>query len=221
MSQARSQAKGLVCLSNERQIALAVHAYTEDSGGAFPIAQYFDRAHLAFVAWDTITYASTSGAARPGLIWQYAKGKEVQQCPVYAGPSMTTGDPYTGYNYNTTYVGRGESEGTYGTMGQAPAVAGHVRFPGKAALIGDGGWALGTNKFMRAPLDVGVAEATVHAGAQAYRHGDRTNIAYIDGHASATGDRFRKPGAHPYSESLLGWPNNGFLSPDDSAYAHR
>ncbi|MHC4696316.1 MAG: type II secretion system protein [Planctomycetota bacterium] len=221
LSEARSQAKGVVCLSNERQIAFAVHGYTEDYGGVFPIAQYFDAARFAFVAWDTITYVNAPQQAQAGLIWEYTKGNEVQQCPAYTGPSMTTGDPYTGYNYNTTYIGRGHGEGEYRTMGDAPAVVGHVRFPSQAALIGDGGWASGANKFMRAPLDSGVAEATAHAGAQAYRHGDRTGVVYIDGHAVSTGSRFRKPDANPYSELLLDWPKNGFLSEDDSAYAHR
>lgn len=221
LSGARSQAKSVVCLSNERQIAFAILAYTDDYGGVFPIAQYFDAAHKAFVSWDTITYASAPDDARPGLIWEYAKGNDVQQCPGYTGPSMTTGDPYTGYNYNTTYLGRGQNEGRYRDMGESPAVTGHVRFASQAAMVGDGGWASGANKFMRAPLDSGAAEATVHAGAQAYRHHGHTNVAFIDGHASSTSNPSRKPGAYPYSESLLDWPKNGFLSEDDSAYAHR
>ncbi len=221
LAEARSQAKGVVCLSNERQIALATHAYSEDYEGTFPIAQYFDAAHMAFVSWDTITYANSPHQVQAGLIWQYTTGNEVQQCPAYIGPSMTAGDPYTGYNYNTSYIGRGQNEGVYRKMRANPAAVGQVRFPSRAALIGDGGWASGANKFMRAPLDTGVAEATVHAGAQAYRHGDRTNVVYIDGHAASTASRFRKPGAKPYSETLLDWPKNGFLSEDDSAYAHR
>ncbi len=218
---ARKEAKRIVCLSNQRQIGLGVHTYANDYVGRFPIAQYFDAAHLAFVAWDTITYASDPDDAQPGLIWEYTSGNAVQQCPSYDGPSMATGDPYTGYNYNTSYVGRGENEGPYRGMGEAPATIADVRFPGRAALIGDGGWASGANKFMRAPLDTGVAEGTVHAGAQAYRHAGRTTVVYVDGHGRSTNDRFRKPGAHPFSESLIDWPNNGFLSEDDRAYAHR
>ncbi len=221
VTSARKQAKRVVCLSNQREIILAIHAYTHDYAGQFPIAQYFDAANSAFVAWDTITLTSDPNDARPGLIWQYANGLEVQQCPSYIGPSMTSGDPYTGYNYNTTYVGRGQHEGQYLGMGQAPARFSQVRFAGRAALVGDGGYALGANKFMRAPLDGGVSELTVHAGAQAYRHINSTNVGYIDGHGAFTTKGFRKPGASRSSESLLDWPKNAFLSQDDTAYAYR
>ena len=221
LSSARAQAKRIACASNQRQIGLAIYAYTEDYHGRFPIAQYFDAAHSAFVAWDTITGAGAPGQTRPGLIWAYTTGNEVQQCPSYTGPSMTTGDPYTGYNYNTTYIGRGEHEGEYLGMRAAPANVGQVLFSARAALIGDVGWRLGAKNFMLAPQDAGVPEGTVHAGAQAYRHLGRTNVLFIDGHGESTSRRFRKPDAQPRNEAFLAWPKNAFLSEDDTAYAHR
>jgi prepilin-type processing-associated H-X9-DG protein len=219
-SQARQQARGVMCLSNQRQIGLAIHAYAEDFRGRFPIAQYSDAAHRAQVAWDTITYASDRHHARPGLIWQYAAGGAVQQCPSYRGPSMTSGDAFTGYNYNTTYLGRGQGEPTYRGMGETPAAVSEVRFATTAAVIGDGGYRSGANKFMRAPLDA-IGEGTAHAGVQAYRHRNRTHVLYVDGHGAPTADRFRKPGARASNEALLSWPHHAFLSPDDAAYAHR
>jgi prepilin-type processing-associated H-X9-DG protein len=221
LAAARVQSKRVLCLSHQRQIALGMHAYAADFRDRFPIAQYFDQRHSAFVAWDTITDAKDPHHARPGLIWQHVAGGSVQQCPAYEGPSMTTGDPYTGYNYNTTYIGRGENEGPYRDLGQAPAAVWQVRWAAAAALIGDGGWASGANKFMRAPLDSGVPEGVVHAGAQAYRHGNTTNVTFIDGHGEARSERHRKPGALSVHEALLGWPDNGFLSKDDRVYAHR
>lgn len=221
LSHARQGARRAVCLSNQRQIALAMHAYAADADDRFPIAQYFDAARLANVAWDTVTLPGTPPRVEPGLIWQYTSGGAVQQCPSYEGPSMTAADPYTGYNYNTTYIGRGQGEGPYLGMGEAPARVADVRRPTLAALIGDGGWLSGANKFMRSPLDAGVAEGTVHAGGQAYRHLDATNVLFADGHGQARSERFRKPGALPYNEKLLDYPNNGFLSEDDSAYARR
>ena len=217
---AREQAKGVLCLSNQRQIGLAMHAYTHDYQGSFPIAQYPDAANLALVCWDTITYASDPHHARPGLIWQYTVGGKVQQCPAYRGRSNTPGDPYTGYNYNTTYIGRGRGEPTYQGMGEAPAKLSEVRYATRAVLVGDGGYYESVNKFMRAPFDA-IGEGTVHAGAQAFRHRDHTNAVYIDGHGEATRRRFRKPEARPSNELPLMWPRNGFLSPDDRAYAHR
>ncbi len=218
---AREQAKGVVCLSNQRQIGLAIQAYTNDYEGRFPVAQYPDFEHLALVAWDTITYAADPQRAQPGLIWQYSPGGvRVQQCPAYRGPSNTAGDAFTGYNYNTTYIGRGWGEPPYRGMGPAPARVSEVRYATRAALVGDGGIYQTTNKFMRAPLD-GIGEATAHAGAQAYRHRGRTIVGHVDGHGAAVKDQHRKPGARPNNERPLLWPRNGFLSPDDRAYAHK
>jgi len=221
LASARAQALSVTCASNQRQIGLGVLGYTEDYDGLLPISQYYDKARNALVAWDTITSFGPGGCVEPGLIWAYTAANEVQQCPAYRGPSMTVADPYTGYNYNTTYLGRGENEGAYLSMGCSPANVAHVTHTATTAMIGDGGWKAGANKFMRAPLDGGAAEGTVHAGAQAFRHRGSTIVTYVDGHAAPTQGKFRKPDAQPYNEAILGWPDNGFLSDDDSAYAHR
>jgi prepilin-type N-terminal cleavage/methylation domain-containing protein len=220
ISRAKKHARRMQCLSQQRQIALAIHGYVADHRDSLPIAQYFDEAGAAVVAWDTITESASPERVRPGLIWQYIDGGAVQQCPGYEGPSLTSGDPYTGYNYNVTYLGRGQGEGDHQSLGESPATLSRVRFT-SAALVGDGGWRGGTNKFMRAPQDEGATEATVHAGAQAFRHLDATCVTAVDGHGRFTRERFRKPGARRSSESILGWPHNGFLSEDDRAYRHR
>lgn len=109
LSAARRQAQAVQCLGNARQIGLAMQAYTVDSVGVFPIARYFDEARLATVCWDTTTYAGGKPAS-PGLIWQHAPGGKVQQCPSFRGASNTAADEFSGYNYNTSYLGRGEGE---------------------------------------------------------------------------------------------------------------
>ena len=218
---ARQQGKRVACQSNQRQIALAMQSYAMDFEDRFPIAQYFDQRERAFVAWDTITRVQRPHASEPGLIWHYVEGAGIQQCPSFDGAGNTSGDEYSGYNYNTTYIGRGENEGTHLRLGTAPACVSEVRFAATAALVGDGGWSSGANKFMRAPWDSGTAESTVHAGAQAFRHADSTNVTFVDGHGSPTKKRSKKLQAQPINERLLGWPRNGFLSLDDRAYAHR
>ncbi len=221
LTQARRHAGRVDCLSRQHQIALAIHTYASEHEDHFPIAQYADRRNNSWVTWDTTTYMDCPERAEPGLIWQYVSGNAVQQCPGYGGRSLTGGDPYTGYNYNVSYIGRGENEGDYRGMGTAPARTSSVRFGATAALVGDGGFRGGANKFMRAPHDEGVGEGTVHAGVQAFRHGDTTSVTYIDGHGVSIGAKFRKPGARRSSEALLDWPRNGFLSVDDRAYRHR
>ncbi|MHC5109930.1 MAG: hypothetical protein ACYTHJ_08640 [Planctomycetota bacterium] len=221
LNDARKKAQRVTCLSNQRQIALAIQAYAQDYQDRLPIAHYFDQNRLAFVAWDTTTFAASSTQSEPGLIWEYVSGQVVQQCPTYDGSSNTPGDFYTGYNYNTSYLGRGQNEGEFKGMREAPAFLSEIRFSSTAAMIGDGGWAHGANKFMRAPGDSGAAPGVVMTGGQSYRHQGFTNVTFVDGHGRATRVKHQRANTLPVDFQLLGWPDNGFLSADDRAYAHR
>jgi len=216
LTASRAEARRVACLSNQRQIGLAILTYAQDYDDVFPIAHYFDAERPAYVAWDTITPLGDPNHAEPGLIWRHVGHVAVQQCPSYFGPSMTTGDPYTGYNYNTTYIGRGQYERPYRDMSDAPARAAQIRRPAETALVGDGGYAAGANKFMRATLDP--AEDLASAGTQAYRHRDVTNVLFVDGHAESTGQRFLRPGLSASLQANVDWPHNGFLSEDDRIY---
>ena len=183
------------------------------------------------VAWDFAQAAP--GEVVPGPLWSFTDDPgAVQQCPAFVGPSTFGSDPYTGFNYNTSFIG---TEGSYpmpdesGRMigGWARArhgvrVAQHRR-PAQTALFGDVGWLGGANKFMRSPSssvegDVG----TTYAGGQAFRHLGCTNVAWLDGHVSGVCQACR--GVHA-TDALLASPmdftRNGFLSEDDSAYDPR
>ena len=213
LNRARRAATSTACMSNQRQIAAAMFLYGHGYDGRFPIAHYWTGTKQ--VCWDFIT---GGGAARPGLIWRYTGFGAVQQCPGYDGSSNTPADPYTGYNYNTSYIGRGEGEGSWAGMGEAPARDVDIARPAGTALIGDGGYASGANKFMRAPDDGGVGGFTIHAGGQAFRHLGRTNVAWADGHGSTIHKPRRKPGASTLMLTIQGWPDNGFLSEDGRLY---
>ena len=155
----------------------------------------------------------------PGLLWRHQMTKEIQQCPSFRGPSNTLMDPYTGYNYNTSYIGHGKGENI-----PTPEKAVMVKRPGKCALFGDGQWRDGANKFMRAPWP-NPGDATFSArstGAQGFRHSGETNVAWCDGHASSQRELYTETSS---GEKLkierynTGAKNKvGFLSPDNSLY---
>lgn len=215
---ARQQSKRLMCQSNQRHIGVAIGAYAADHDSTFPMAQYFDARRGALVAWDTATPASHPGKVEPGLIVPYIGTHAVQQCPGFDGPSTTSGDEFTGYNYNTSYLGRGQGEGNFRNMDERPARQAQVRMPALTALVGDGGWLKGANKFMRSPEDSGVSRATVHAGGQAFRHHESTNVAFVDGHIESKSTPCRGTVSEPSVARLLDWPRNGFLSTEDGLY---
>jgi prepilin-type processing-associated H-X9-DG protein/prepilin-type N-terminal cleavage/methylation domain-containing protein len=243
LSKARAAGKRVLCLSNLRQMVIAAQTYAQMCDDYYPVAQYMQKVDSVKFAycWDFTTVTSlTTGEKEvvPGLLWQGSTIEEVQQCPSFRGESNTASDPYTGYNYNASYIGHGGGESVENYSGEIRTIEGTpvwyeivmpvkscvVRGPGRCALFGDGEYSAGANKYMRAPWPWnGDNNASLKAaGTQGYRHGGMTNVAWCDGHADSQ-RRF-------YSETVPGEKSKidtynetarikiGFLSPDNSAY---
>ena len=195
LQSARDHARSIVCVNNLRQCALAAATYVDSYHGYYPFALSVVRRDNETInaCWDFTTIsdkATDEDRIEAGLLWQGAAAPgEIHQCPSFDGSSNTNSDPYTGYNYNYSYIG-----GTAAAIilqGRPPksritpsAQIDEVMWPSQTALFGDGQWEGGANKYMRAPwpgdLDDGVGGR--EAGTQGYRHRGKTNVAYCDGH---------------------------------------
>lgn len=249
LSKAREQGRRAYCLSNLRQMAIAACAYTQSSDDYYPIAHYskMTSSKIFGYNWDFTTIRNFSTGEMevvPGILWQGQTIEEIHQCPSFKSESKTSSNPFSGYNYNTSYIGHGEGEHTsLSYSGEIrimkvelipgvfidkkivmPVKINKVRRPSQCTLFGDGGFNDDTNKFMRAPWqwDGDTDNSLKAAGAQAYRHADVTNVAWCDGHASSQKELYTETLA---SEKLKlerynsGAKNKvGFLSPDNSAY---
>ena len=209
LSGARKSAQSVQCLSNLRQLAVAATEYAARYDMTYPPAQWSDRSDPALTrGWDYTRRGAT--VLGPGLLWSGASSPAVQQCPAFDGRSQSPGDPYTGYNYNTSYIGRGTGEGP-------PARVAAVKQPSRTILFGDGQGALGANTYMRSPKRSPTEpasyahDATRAAGTQGYRHRGRTNVVFCDGHAESIRDRFTA-GNPKVAEGT------GFVSEDNSLY---
>ncbi|HVP73790.1 MAG TPA: DUF1559 domain-containing protein [Phycisphaerales bacterium] len=225
LSSARAGSRSTRCQTNLKQMAAAAHAYAA-LYDAFPTAIRYGNSAGSFrrIAWDWVTAGSQ--VVSPGALWGFVNNpSEVQQCPDFEPATAAPGgDPYTGYNYNTTYIG---GEATFPQVGWHAVRKGiqpHACSRGHAcAMFGDGGWKGGANKFMRAPLNSeGLGLSTMYAGGQAFRHRGATSVAFVDGHVGSTRDSL--PGAHATDALLsqyMAYPRNGFLSNDDSMYDPR
>jgi prepilin-type processing-associated H-X9-DG protein/prepilin-type N-terminal cleavage/methylation domain-containing protein len=190
VSVVRQSARSTVCLSNLRQMAAAATDYAVRNGGSYPPAQWSDPSGGAVVMeWD---FSKQAGQVTgPGFLWAPQPVTAVQQCPAFEGSAQSAGDRFTGYNYNTSYIGRGTGE-----LNPVPARVAQVKRPSRTLLFGDGQWRLGANKYMRSPLrspseypayaDGSAARA---AGTQGFRHRGATNAAFCDGHAESLRDR--------------------------------
>ena len=215
---ARENARTVVCLSNLRQLGAAAQLYVDRFHGSYPIAYYdvIDSGTQTSYAWDfnSIRDLNTGKLkVEPGLLWLGDTAAKVQQCPSYEGPSNTTADPFTGYNYNTSYIGHGQYEAIVD-----PAKASQIHYSSRCSLFGDGQYAAGANKFMRAPFP-NPGDQTFSgrsAGTQGFRHRHRTNVAFCDGHAESLLDRHTNTAA--WDIPHIG-PYTGFLSEDNSLYS--
>jgi len=222
LASVRAAGRSAACLSNLRQMAIAAQRYALEYK-YFPPAIRFDLdGGVVNLAWDWVT-TWDGRLLSPGPLWSFTDDPgRVQQCPVYHGPTNFDGDPHTGYNYNTTYVG---GEGPFMSWGWddfRPGVRyGACRWTSRVAVFGDGGVVGGVaNKFMRAPMNE--VEQTglgvIYGGGQAFRHVRATNVAYLDLHVAPAAAPHRGARADDALIELLDYPENGFLSDDDTAY---
>jgi prepilin-type processing-associated H-X9-DG protein len=210
LSNSKATAKRIQCLSNLRQMGIAAHVYTADNADFYPIAYYWDFVNNIDYAWDLTTIEGTPNRVIPGLLWQAQGNIQIQQCPSFDGSANWGTDPYTGYNYNTSYIGHGQYESI-----SEPAKESNVRHPAKTVLFGDGQYASGADKFMRAPFpnpgDDGFWGRD--SGTQGFRHQKRSNAAFCDGHAESLSACYTNN-----NENVAIAPGTGFLSPDNSMY---
>jgi prepilin-type processing-associated H-X9-DG protein/prepilin-type N-terminal cleavage/methylation domain-containing protein len=185
----RQAAASAVCLSNLRQMAAAATDYATRNNGSYPPAQWSDPADWTAVrGWDFAKRGNV--VTGPGFLWAPQPVTAVQQCPAFDGKSA--GDVFTGYNYNTSYIGRGTRERV-----ESPARLMQVKRPSRTLLFGDGEWRVGANKYMRSPklspsedpVVFGDGSTARAAGTQGFRHRGATNAAFCDGHAESLKER--------------------------------
>ncbi len=246
LSGARLAGRATLCQSNLRQMSHAAHAYA-NVYGAFPIALHYAKSNgsLHDVSWDWVTKFGSGEIISPGPLWQFTDHPDaVMQCPEYIGPSNTPGDPFTGYNYSVYLGGEGKFSINPGPQHVWPGVKPHVvRRPDRITMFGLGGYKDGANKYMRSPLhnehapEKAVQNAftgewnvepftlplnVIFSGGQAFRYRGKTFAAQVDGSIRTSAQP--EPGEQATEELLeqfLGYPRNGFLSSDGSAYDPR
>lgn len=242
-SSAQSAALRATCMSHLRQMSLGALSWATEHEGAFPpgLLHGTDRDCLSgdVRAWDW--HHLPSGTVRPGLLWSHVSGVNalgVLDCPtaIGVGPSWD-GDPVTGYNYNVAFIAAesrtpspdDDGLGAWDLLAPKDNLDGetHLRLSqcrrrAETALFGVGGRRDGVNKFMRSPENVGPQYDIAYAGGQAFPNG--SNVARVDGSVVTV----RQPFKGMHADALPGWivdqlgfPRNGFLSDDASAYDPR
>ena len=224
---ARQMGRRLVCLSNLRQMVIAADNYLADNNEYYPLASFVDKSQAADgvqhnYEWDffKVYEFGQMTECKPGLLWQGDTNLKIQQCPAFKGNDNSPGDPFTGYNYNVSFIGGILERAQDGTLtGTNSTRALEVKKPARCVIFGDGEYEDGANKFMRSPW-LGKLETQDDLklkpyGTQGFRHLHKTNVAYCDGRAETLADRYTE--THEELIDLIA-EEAGFLSADNSAY---
>ncbi len=227
LSRSKQQGLAVVCLSNLRQMVIAADIYATDNQSFYPLAGVIDFSNLSRQReWDYFKVFENGSLkeCKGGFLWQGKSAPEIHQCPVFRGSSNSAGDPYTGYNYNASYIGGFITKVNGIKLGKDSSKITSVRKPSRCAIFGDGEFTLGANKYMRSPsagkLDKDFGNSYRYAGTQGYRHLGKTNIGYCDGSVRAVRELYTETKSKKIIEEYNRDNKNkvGFLSPDNRAY---
>lgn len=209
----REAAHRAKCASNLRGMVMAATAYAEDHKGQFPWASRKVKGYKSW-CWDFVTPSGSK--PEPGAMWSGYGLNSVMQCPSFVdGRANWEDDPYTGYNYNASFIGKVEGDPA---RRKVPATLAQIKNPAQTAMFGDGQYGGGANKFMRAPKADRYSDFSGkyirEAGTQGFRHGGKTNVAFADGHVEALSQPYQYGGNEGFTA-----PYCGFISSDNSLYS--
>ena len=163
LSRAKAKAKEINCLSNLRQMVIAANVYVGDYEGSYPPTYYNEtRGGVNYnCAWDLTTIDDNAGGKKiiPGILWQGQGGRNgFNNAPAFMGNANWDDNPYTELQLlHTSYIGHGQYEAI-----PKPAKEGAISQPAKTVIFGDGEYAGGANKCMRAPF-INDADYTLRA----------------------------------------------------------
>jgi len=191
LARARERGRSRVCGSNLRQLAVANLLYAQDHDGYFvPAAPRFYEEDAR--RWFGVRNESGRFEPRDGALVPYLKeGGRLRECPSFrsdVGFDRGTG----GYVYNSICVGsRVWWEGFRPEAFDASAREADLADPSGTAMFADGaldvGIGLAEYAFMTPPPAVSarIPGATPFDPSVHFRHGERANVVFADGHLRA------------------------------------
>jgi prepilin-type N-terminal cleavage/methylation domain-containing protein/prepilin-type processing-associated H-X9-DG protein len=193
----KEKAKEINCVSNMRQVGLAVAMYTSDSEDILPITWLWDR------DW------CERNASWKQLIQPYQKSDLVFMCPSFSGPRVDCGqrvsDPQIrwlgefGIN-NWAYIDRFTrvNPNHYDYKANKSASVYGIDLPSQTLIVGendDGDWISEPENMKCTDPASAITIFTADYGHIAFRHGakDKATAAFVDGHAKVlTRDQFHE-----------------------------
>lgn len=216
-AKAREKGRQATCMSNLRQLALAIVMYTADNDGGYVPAMTPDN----LMRWHGVR-ASLDEPFHPegGPLWTYYQSAQLKLCPSFSAVVDSQGfeQGTGGYGYNEQYVGG--SPLPWPDM-CTPAREFQIQNPAETVMLTDTAFLDENGKlieysFCEAPyyqLWASPADPSTH-----FRHNKLANVAFCDGHVRAmpmvtTHDSGWWLTTEDYRKNDL-----GFLGEDNSLY---
>ena len=215
-AKARDKARQTTCLSNIKQLSLAILMYSDDWDGYFVPAMSQDN----LTRWHgRRTNLSEMFDPAKGPIFPYLQEKRIKECPGFSASKSGFEQGTGGYGYNEQYVG-GSPAGSWPAMLE-PANQSQLRDPSQtimladAAFIDDSG-SLIEYSFCEAPFFKSwgtQGDPSIH-----FRHSGHANVAFCDGHAKAMPQGLVHASGWTYGADDFRKNDLGFIGNDNSLY---
>ena len=197
LAQARNKAKAISCVSNLKQLGTALINYTGDFDGHFVLgAPGSDN----LTRWFG-TRKNTSDAFNPtdGPLGSYfGNNADVKQCPVSADLDLNGYESGCGgYGYNDFYLGSAkgaitDAGGTWwlvsGYSNKSQKIS-NVKQPSQTILFSDTAQLSGDKLIEYSFIEIAGNTPSMH-----FRHNNRSNVAWVDGHVSGEQMGYCDPG---------------------------
>jgi len=223
---AREKARQATCLSNIKQLALAILMYADDYDGVFVPAQDADN----LMRWHGMR-SSTSEPFDPtrGPLYAYLKNREIKACPSFTKfgrGAMAFEQGTGGYGYNAQYVG-GSPLPWPDSL--APASEADIEDPAATIMLADVAtmdWDMMSNSGTGTLIEYSFVEAPFYAAygdmaadpSMHFRHQGSCDVAFCDGHVKAMKMRASRGSGWTYGDDEFRRKNLGFVGTDNSLY---
>lgn len=215
LSKAREKGRQTVCISNLKEIFLAIEMYKNDNDGYYPLcSDYFNYPSYPLVFWSGSQPASGANLDFTGSpIYPYLKAGEIKTCPSFKQFGVANQPASGGYGYNKQFIGGGVGSGGSTTYSYKQRKDSEIENHSEIAILSDcaslsystGG--IIESYDMSAPYykTMGGVTGTLNPSMH-FRHNGFANVVWCDGHI--TSERMSHSeirGGRDYPSANIGW----------------
>lgn len=216
LQKAREKARGATCISNQKEISLAIMMYKNEWDYYYPPAATPDN--------NTRWHGARDNSSDPfdptrGLIYPYLKSERIKECPSFQNYLVGFEAGCGGYGYNAQYIGG--TPGAWPYPYHTPARDSQIKKPSQTIMLADCAYLDNDEKiieysFVEAPVFEfwGLnADPSIH-----FRHNGMANISFCDGHVEPRDMDSCSVSGWGHSVETFRANNIGFVGTDNELY---